>query len=54
MAKARHVKANTNKPLSTNQVAASPDNDWWTWVIIGAIFAVSTLAVWAPVILGGA
>jgi hypothetical protein len=32
-------------------VSTQPDNDWWQWAMIAAIFALSTAAVWLPVIV---
>ena len=37
----------------TTQASASKaaDNDWWSWVVIAVIFAITTAAVWLPVIV---
>jgi len=32
-------------------VSTQPDNGWWQWAMIAAIFALSTTAVWLPVIV---
>ena len=48
-----NVRADTptnDKPVEV----AVPDNDWWSWAMMATIFAVSTAAVWLPVILGTA
>jgi len=44
-------RADTRRKAKAVAVAA-PDNDWWSWATIATIFAVSTAAVWLPVILG--
>ena len=49
MANVRRVDARKNAKVA---VAQSTDNDWWSWVLIAVIFAISAAAVWGPVILG--
>jgi hypothetical protein len=52
MPKDRPVKANASKQPAPQPVAQSTDNDWWSWVLIAVIFAVSAAVVWGPVIAG--
>jgi len=52
MPKARLVKASARENAKLPTVAQSADNDWWSWVIIAVIFAISAAAVWGPVIVG--
>ena len=42
----------TKSGASKQAVPESADNDWWSWVIIAAIFAISAAVVWGPVIAG--
>jgi hypothetical protein len=44
----------TNAGASKRAVpeSMSTDNDWWSWVIIAAIFAISAAVLWGPVIAG--
>jgi len=53
MPKARraHVRrVDAGKNAKDAPVAQSTDNNWWSWVIIAVIFAISAAAVWGPVI----
>ena len=50
MANVRRADARKNTKVAT--AAQSTDNDWWSWVIIAVIFAISAAAVWGPVIAG--
>jgi hypothetical protein len=45
-------RADTRKKRKAVAVVAAPDNDWWSWATIGTVSAVSTSAVWLPVIIG--
>ena len=45
-------RAGSRRKGKTVAVAAPAENDWWSWVTIATIFAVSTAAVWLPVIIG--
>ena len=49
MANDRRVDARKN---TEGTVTQSADNDWWSWVIIAVIFAVSAAVVWGPIIAG--
>jgi hypothetical protein len=48
VANVRRADARKNAKVAT--AAQSTDNDWWSWVIIAAIFAISAAVVWGPVI----
>jgi hypothetical protein len=50
VANVRRVDARKNAKVAT--AAESADNDWWSWVLIAAIFAISAAVVWGPVIAG--
>jgi hypothetical protein len=50
VANVRRVDARKDAKVAT--VAHSTDNDWWSWVIIAVIFAISAAVVWGPVIAG--
>jgi hypothetical protein len=50
VANVRRVDARKDAKVAT--VAHSTDDDWWSWVIIAVIFAISAAVVWGPVIAG--
>jgi hypothetical protein len=52
MPKDRLTKPAASKRAVLESVAMSGDNDWWSWALIAAIFAISAAAVWGPVIAG--
>jgi hypothetical protein len=52
MPKDRLTKPAASKRAVPESVAMSGDNDWWSWALIVAIFAISAAAVWGPVIAG--
>jgi len=46
-----HGRKHTSDMIK-NAHAEPVDNDWSSWIMIAAIFVISTVVVWLPVIMG--